>query len=635
MAIFDKFRKPAPGETEGTPAPVIVQGAKIGREALIKANETLREYKEGKANLEKRITESEKWFRMRHWELMEAKGQSGNPYDNRPASAWLFNVLMGKQADAIEAYPEPRILPRMVDDKETASMLSDIVPLIMDQCGFEQTYSDNSWKKNKTGTAVYGCFWDKSKHNGLGDVAIRRVDVLNLFWQPGIHDIQDSRDLFHAELMDTEVLREQYPQLSSKIKDGKGTLTLAEYENDDHIRTDKKSMVIDWYYKRLVNGKTVLHYCKYVGDVVLFSTENDPQMAEKGWYDDGLYPFVVDVLFPVENSVCGIGYVDICKSPQESIDLLGQQLVKNATMAATPRYFSRDGSGINETEFMDWTKSLVHVGASIDPNMLTPIQVTALSSAYLAVYQQKIDELKNVSANTDVMNGGTGGMTTASGIAAMQESAGRSSRASTMGSYRAYSRLVTMVIERARQFYDVPRSFRILGEKGAMQFVQFSNKAIVAQNQGNDFGIEMGYRLPVFDVVVKAAKQTPFSRQAQNDLATQLYGSGVFNPQMSDQALMMLDMMDFPGKDELELKVQQNGTIFQQLQMALQMLAGITQKYEPESLPQMMAMFGMEQPQQAPPPKSGGNKQINPAKGEEAGIVRNARERAANVNQPR
>jgi len=277
----------------------------------------------------------------------------------------------------------------------------------------------------------------------------------------------------------------------------------------------------------------------------------------------------------------------------------------------------------------------VHVGSNIDPGMLTPIQVTALSSAYLSVYQQKIDELKNVSANTDVMNGGTGGMTTASGIAAMQESAGRSSRASTMGSYRAYSRLVTMVIERARQFYDVPRSFRILGEKGAMQFVQFSNKAIVAQNQGNDFDIDMGYRLPVFDVVVKAAKQTPFSRQAQNDLASQLYGMGVFNPQMSDQALMMLDMMDFPGKDELELKVQQNGTMFQQLQAALQMLAGITQKYEPESLPQMMAMFGMEQPQQQAPPKSAGKKQINPAKGEEAGIVRNARERAANVNQPR
>jgi hypothetical protein len=54
-------------------------------------------------------------------------------------------------------------------------------------------------------------------------------------------------------------------------------------------------------------------------------------------------------------------------------------------------------------------------------------------------------------------------------------------------------------------------------------------------------------------------------------LALQLYQLGIFNPQMADSAVMLLDMMDFKGKDELVQKIQRNGT----LMMALQQMVGI------------------------------------------------------------
>ena len=54
------------------------------------------------------------------------------------------------------------------------------------------------WQKMKTGTGAYGVFWDKSALNGLGDISIRRVNMLNLFYQPGIDDIQASQNLFHT-----------------------------------------------------------------------------------------------------------------------------------------------------------------------------------------------------------------------------------------------------------------------------------------------------------------------------------------------------------------------------------------------------------------------------------------------------
>lgn len=47
----------------------------INEKDIAKANEILRRYKEGKANLEQKIVENEQWWKLRHWEYMR-KGSS-------------------------------------------------------------------------------------------------------------------------------------------------------------------------------------------------------------------------------------------------------------------------------------------------------------------------------------------------------------------------------------------------------------------------------------------------------------------------------------------------------------------------------------------------------------------------------
>ena len=635
-----------PQDQQPDPAFMAQTTARVDKATVMKARRVLQEYKDGKHSLEKRVIASEEWYRMRSWEEMEREGHpTGNENDARPRSAWLFNVLMGKQADLIEAYPEPILLPRVEDDKPESMVLTKIVPLVMEQNGFEQTFSDNGWKKLRTGTGVYGVFWDKSKHNGLGDALVKKADLLNLFWEPGIEDIQDSRNFFHASVVNNESLEEEYPQLKGKLKKGGGE-EISKYNHDDNINLANKSLVIDWYYKRLLNGRKVLHYCKFVGEQVLYASENDPELAQRGWYDDGLYPYVFDPLFPIENSPCGMGYVDIGKSPQESIDLLGQQLVKNAVMSATPRFFFDNSGAVNESEFCDWTKNIVHVNGAITPNNIVPIRVEPLNGNYIGIYESKLEEMKFTTGNQDVLNGGTGGMTTAAGQAAAQEAAGRSSKASTKGTYRAYQRIVTMVIERIRQFYDIPRAFRILGERGISEYIMYSNENIKRQSQGEALGMGLGFRLPVFDVQIRAAKQTPFSRQAQNDMAIQLMGLGVFNPQMADMVVPMLEMMEFPGRDELLEKVMANQTMFQQLTVMTQLVLELTDKYEPNKMPALLQMLGIApdgQGQQGPGqpqariPAPGQKREFshpNPEKKQEHASMRNARERTAQASQP-
>ena len=64
-------------------------------------------------------------------------------------------------------------------------MLSKIVPVILKQNNFEQAYNDAWHDKLKSGTGVYKVFWDKDKDNGVGDIGIVDVDILNLFWGAG------------------------------------------------------------------------------------------------------------------------------------------------------------------------------------------------------------------------------------------------------------------------------------------------------------------------------------------------------------------------------------------------------------------------------------------------------------------
>ena len=163
----------------------------------------------------------------------------------------------------------------------------------------------------------------------------------------------------------------------------------------------------------------------------------------------------------------------------------------------------------------------------------------------------------------------------ASAIAALQEASGKMSRAATISAYRAFCKLVNQIIELIRQFYDLPRQFRITGELGEETFIRFDNRMLRPEPQGADFGVDMGARLPVFDVKISAQTKSIYSRNSQNELAMALYGKGAFNPQMSDQALMLLNVMDFEGRDELMQRVRQNGTLLQQMdmyqQIALQM----------------------------------------------------------------
>ena len=547
---------------------------KIGAEELRKANMILKRYKEGKTRLEQRIIDNEQFWKLRHWEQMEKQGEGGNSGDPQPASGWLVNCILSKHADAMDCYPSPTVLPREPDDRQEAQRLSRILPVILKKNQFKRTYSSAWWYKLKSGCAVYGVFWDGTKLGGLGDISVKRMDLLNLFWEPGVTDIQDSAHFFSTELRDNEKLLEEYPQLEGKL--GRGSMTLSRYLYDDTVDTSDKSLVVDWYYHTNVEGRKVLQYCKYVGETVLYATENDtarptrtqmagvdeegrpvlqqvpcgPSMAQRGWYDHGKYPFVFDVLFPEEGTPCGYGYVDLCKSPQKQIDLMNQAILKNTLANATPRFFIRSDGAVNENEYADWTRPFVHTNGNLGADSIAPIHAGSLDSVYVAILNNKIAEMKETAGNRDVANGGTAsGVTAGTAIAALQESSGKLSRNMIDDGYEAFADVVTLCIELIRQFYQLPRQFRLLGAMGTEEFISYDCSGL--QPKAMDDGVSVSYRVPEFDLEIGAEQESPYRTAEHNQLALQLFQLGFFREELADQALRCLELMEFKNKDQL------------------------------------------------------------------------------------
>ncbi len=573
---------------------------KIGAEELRRANGILKKYKEGKTRLEQRIIDNEQFWKLRHWEQMEKEGQGGNSGDPQPASGWLVNCILSKHADAMDCYPAPTVLPREPDDRQEAQRLSRILPVVLKKNQFKRTYSSAWWYKLKSGCAVYGVFWDGTKLGGLGDINVKRMDLLNLFWEPGVTDIQDSAHFFSTELVDNDKLLAEYPQLEGKL--GRGNFTLSRYLYDDTVDTSNKSLVVDWYYHTNMEGRKVLQYCKYVGETVLYATENDtvqptetqlmgadengrpvmgqvpcgPSMAQRGWYDHGKYPFVFDVLFPEEGTPCGYGYIDLCKSPQKQIDLMNQAILKNTLANATPRFFIRSDGAVNENEYADWTRPFVHTNGNLGSDSIAPIRAGSLDSVYVAILNNKIGEMKETAGNRDVANGGTAsGVTAGTAIAALQESSGKLSRNMIDDGYEAFADVVTLCIELIRQFYELPRQFRLLGAMGTEEFVSYDHSGL--QPRVMDDGVTVSYRVPEFDLEIGAERESPYRTAEANQLALQLFQMGFFRDDLADQALRCLELMEFKNKDQLARVISGGQTQARQIAALRQQLLQLAQ----------------------------------------------------------
>lgn len=556
----------------------------------------LHEYKDGKTTVDMKATENQEWWRLRHWNVIQGKTEAGKA-KVEVGSAWAVNSILNKHADFMDSFPKANVLAREADDEEEAQILSKILPAIEEHTDAEQVYNTAGYDFLIDGTAITSVLWDPMAHDGMGDIKKTNVDIHNVFWQPGIEDIQQSKYFFDVSVADVNDVKLQYPDIADRIGGGKqGFIT--EYIHDDNINHQNDIEIINCYYKKLemrpvlinIDPQTVaqhlvpreiLHMAIIIGDQCVFCSEDNPEYQD-GFYKHGKYPYVFRKCFPVKDSPCGFGYLDIMKYPQRDIDKLDQAIMKNTMMKAKPRWWAKKNADINKEAFADWDEEIVEVGSGDLGSAVQQMDVDTLPAIVETHLEAKIDELKEISGNRDFSQGSTAsGVTAASAIAALQEAGSKLSRDINKAMYRGSREEYYLEIELIRQFYTEPRTFRIDGGSGRYEYMDYSNVNIAPQDITTPEGTR--HKKSIFDLEVSAEKQSPFSRASQNETAKELYQMGLFAPDNATSALVCLDMMEFEGKEKIKQQIQQNDTFMQQFQQMQQLIIQLS----PEAAVQM------------------------------------------------
>lgn len=504
---------------------------RLTQEFISRAAQTYSRYKGEMAAFRDKVRENDRWYKCNY-----GQGIKNGTNEPGPATAFITNAIFNRYADFIDNYPVPNILERTPDYSETAKKLRDIIPVILNITEFKSIYKRNCYNKMKNGSGIYGVFYNEDEEK----IEITAVDIMDFFCDIRAKDIQDSQFIFVRNAVDNELLKTKYPRYASLFEGG----CSVEGREGNYSLPDRTE-VIDCYYKKL-DG--TLHMMKLVNEGTVIDATEDIEGYEGGLYSHGKYPFVIDNMYPDDDNLMGFSLIDITRNPQMYIDKLDGAILKNAMLSSHPRWLLKDNGGINKKEFTDMRNEVISSAADVDEKNIRMFQVNSLPAFVREHRSKKIEELKEISGNRDWNNGGTtGGVTAASAIEALQNTGQKLSRANIDDTYESYKRIIYMVIELIREFFNKSSVYRVTDENGHKSFIEFSNKEMY---ESEAFG-KRKCRPAEFDVTVVPQKENPFTSEANNKMISQLWTMGYFLPQNMELSIMALRCMNFDSRDKL------------------------------------------------------------------------------------
>lgn len=506
---------------------VYVYNGNVPAALLESAREAFSLYKADKEQLVERIRDNERFYRESYCQM------SGRLLGSMLCDApFIFSAIENARADAMDNFPCADILAREPQGADAAAALSRIVPAQLEISDFRRAYVDNIRNKLKYGTAVYGVFYSGET------IDIRTIDLLDIYVDMHVADIQDSRFLFIRAAVENEYLREEFPEFSELFSGDADVDTLT-----DTYRLKDRTLVLDCYYKK---PDGTLHMLKLCKDTVIAATEDMPGY-ENGLYSHGLFPVVFDVLYPTVNCPFGFGMIDIAKPTQVEINKLDSAITENIMCGAKPRYLAKRSGGIDEGEFRDLSRSIVHYEG--DSDAIKPIDKSGINEYYLLHRDRKKEELKEILGNRDFQQGATnGGVTAASAIETLRQTGEKRSRAMINDTYDSYKKIVYMMLELMRQFFTQNRVFRITDPGGSRGYCTFS-AAMMYSRVWDSMGAHL--RPLVFDIDVIPQRESPYQRETVNKTIMQFWQSGMLEPENIDSALIALKNMSFDGREQL------------------------------------------------------------------------------------
>lgn len=450
----------------------------------------------------------------------------------QPVTNICFSIVESIVPQLTDARPQIVCLPQEQNDESSAEVLTQVIEYIWDRTDMDYKLILNERTRIKHGMGIYKVFWNPELLRGLGDIDIIPVPLDQFFISTRAKSVQESEYVIYATQTTTDYVKRRYGK--EVQPDSKYNEIAVFDEEEDQPSRGKKVLLIEYWTKEK-------------GQLRLVTIANDTVLRDEvGFYECGLYPFVAVPAFPVEKKFWAMGVLSQILSPQMIVNLLDQQILDNARLGGNGTIYNGAGSGLNKRQLTNLPYKVLDVN---DINQVRAEPGQGIPTFIPSHLEIKKRDAESVSGIHDVTQGkAPAGITAASAILALQESANQRVRLLGRTLEAGLKEIGELIIALVKEFYTEERTIRILGDNKKVSFVKFKRDDIMQQKEyrdpvsGETETIEID---PDFDIKVEVGSSMQYSKAFLYEQAKELYQMQVID----EQAL--LETIRFPKTEEV------------------------------------------------------------------------------------
>jgi hypothetical protein len=505
----------------------------------------------------------------------ESKKMHPNPVDN-----YFKAHIEGLVGDVTDRPVDIQIRPREEGDDDIARQMDEIAKYLWYVNKGDRKLEFAVRRGLLYGPLIAKVHWDNTVAGSpsnpfIGDVRFFIVPPTNLFIDPRIRAIEDSvlqkaEFVIYGVRRSLAYVREQYPEKGGEVHAdtyASYVTTLSDDEDTVDYIDDTDVLLIEYWYKGepmapdFPAGESRQPSAGWVHKAVIAGGV----LLEHRTYVYPWFPFVMEWVYPSDESIYGYGDAYDILIPQLIINKLNEISVEGASLLSQGNWVTEEGNIRNKAQFQKYAGMGGSVLPVVDVGRTTRVPGGNVPSSLFAHYRQELQAMETVCGRYDVSQGRTPrNVQAASAIALLLQQAGGRVRQRARAVSSFVEQIVKMMLDLVGEHYTQERVIRVTGPEGQVSWRPVSNRGLfktkvwVDPMTGQQFAEEY---VPEMDVIVTAGTDTPTSRAYYSELAMQLFQSGVIDD------IALLDTLQFPRWREILARRKQSA-MQQQMQQA-------------------------------------------------------------------
>lgn len=527
-------------------------------------------------SFEQRCDDAQRFWKGDQWSGIKSYGIPGRSAESKklhpnPVDNYFKAHIEGLVGDITDRPPDIQLRPREPGDEDSARLMEEVVHYIWYRNNGDRKLEFAVRRACLYGPLIAKVYWDPdwvgSPGNPfIGDVRFFNVLPTQFFVDPRIKAtengvIQQAEFVIYAVRRSLAYIKKHYPERGGEVTADSYAAyvdTISGPAEEALIGDDDSTaLLIEYWYKgqpmapdfpkverEILAPKDIeradgVHVAIIAGGVLLKHVT----------YAAPYYPFVMEWLYPSDDSIYGYGDAHDILMPQLIINKLNEIAIEGAALASQGNWVVEDGVVRNVKYFQKFASR----GGSVLP--VADIQRVQrqlggnVPGSLFMHYRQEQQAMEAVSGRYDIAQGRSPrNVRAASAIAMLLQQAGGRVRQRARAVASFIEQITHMIIDLVLRHYTEERMIRVVGKDGALSWKYVSResflkrKVVVDPLTGEETVEEY---TPEFDVIVTSGTDTPVSKAYYTDLAVQLFQLGVIDD------IALLEILQFPRWREI------------------------------------------------------------------------------------